>query len=214
MKAQAEKLAASASASGERGVYLCHNYCELGAVKMVDEMQSVRRFLESNPGEVVMIVVQDAVSSADVAAVFRAAGLLDHVVTLTPDEPLPRLGTLIDNDTRLVVFAERGDADAPPWYPHAYDWFQETKYTFDSIASFDCSANRGTEDNPLFLINHWVGRSPPDPALARKVNAIDVLDARVQQCLAERGLTPNVIAADFATTGDVVATAQNLTARR
>lgn len=214
VRKRAEQLAANAPIGGERGVYLCHNYCELGAVKMVDEMNSVRRFLEANPGEVVMIVVQDAVSSADVAEVFRAAGLTDHVATLTPGQPLPRLGTLIDNDTRLVVFAERGDDDAPDWYQRAYDWFQETKYTFDEITAFDCSANRGDADNPLFLINHWVGRSPPDPQVAKQANAAAVLQARLQQCLDERGLTPNVIAADFATTGDVVTEAVDMTARR
>ena len=214
VRARAEQLAASAPAGGQRAVYLCHNYCELGAVRMVDEMKSVRRFLEANPGEVVMIIVQDAVSSADITAVFTAAGLVDHVVTLTPGEPLPRLGTLVDNDTRLVVFAERGDDNAPRWYQRAYDWFQETQYTFDSIDSFDCSPNRGEVGNPLFLVNHWVGRSPPDPALAKQANGIDVLDARVRQCLDERGLIPNIIAADFATTGDVVAVAENMTARR
>ena len=211
LKERAQQLAASASGVGTRGVYLCHNYCELGAVKMVDEMGAVRRFLDANPGEIVQIIVQDAVSSADIAKVFTDAGLLDQVVTLTPGEPLPRLGTLVDLNTRLIVFAERGDEDSPAWYPHAYDWFQETTYTFSSISGFTCEPNRGSSDNPLFLINHWVGRSPPDPDLAKKANAASVLNARVRQCLDQRGIVPNVIAADFATTGDLVQVADDLT---
>ncbi|MFZ4719721.1 MAG: hypothetical protein ACOYMR_09870 [Ilumatobacteraceae bacterium] len=213
VRQRAQELAAKApnKGAGRKQVYLCHNYCELGAVPMVDEMKAVRRFLESSPGEIVVIVVQDAVSSADIVKVIEDAGLRDHVATLRKGEPLPTLGQLVDDNTRLVMFAERGDADSPDWYPHAYDWFQETKYTWTSLTGFDCAPNRGTEGNPLFLVNHWVNRSPPDPAVARKANSRSVLDQRLQQCLEARGLTPNVVATDFATTGDVVALAKDLT---
>lgn len=213
LKAKAEALAADASKVGSspRGVYLCHNYCELGAVKMADELGAVRRFLQTNPDQVVMIVVQDAVSSKDVVKVVTEAGLLDHVARFTPGAPLPTLGELVDNDTRLVMFAERGDGDAPDWYPRAYEWFEETPYKFDQISEFNCEPNRGDAGNPLFLMNHWVGRSPPDPKLAKKANASAVLGVRVRECVSQRGRVPNVIAADFATTGDIVATAQQLT---
>ncbi len=216
IRKKAEELAASAPSSGsaQREVYLCHNYCELGSVKMVDEMVSVRRFLESNPSEIVTIVVQDAVSSADIVAVVEAAGLTDMVATLQPGKPLPTLGELVDSNRRLLLFAERGDADAPAWYPKAYDWFQETVYKFDSIKGFTCEANRGDADNPLFLMNHWVGASPPDPDLAAKANKRVVLEQRVEQCRRDRGLVPNVIAVDFATKGDVMAVAADLTGNR
>ena len=216
IRKKAEELAASAPSTGsaKREVYLCHNYCELGSVKMVDEMVSVRRFLESNPSEIVTIVVQDAVSSADIVAVVEAAGLTDMVATLQPGKPLPTLGELVDSNRRLLLFAERGDADAPSWYPNAYDWFQETVYKFDSIKGFTCEANRGDADNPLFLMNHWVGASPPDPDLAGKANKRVVLDQRIAQCRRDRGLVPNVIAVDFATKGDVMAVAADLTGNR
>ena len=212
---RAAKLAASApnNGKGKRDVYLCHNYCELGAVKMVDEMVAVRQFLETNPSEIVMIIVQDAVSAADVAQVFNAAGLLDQVATLAKGEPLPTLGDLVDAGTRLVVFAESGEDDAPAWYPRAYDWFQETPYAWKSIGSFTCAPNRGKPDNPLFLVNHWVGRSPPDPALSKQVNGRSVLEARAQQCLTDRGITPTVIAADVATSGDLIAVTSEMTNR-
>lgn len=216
IRKKAEELAASApsSGSGKRDVYLCHNYCELGSVRMLDEMVSVRRFLESNPSEIVTIVVQDAVASADVVAVMEAAGLTDMVATLVPGAPLPTLGELVDSNRRLLVFAERGDDNSPDWYHAAYDWFQETVYKFDSIKGFTCEANRGSADNPLFLMNHWVSSSPPDPGLAAKANNRAVLNQRLEQCRRDRGLVPNVIAADFATKGDVVAVAADLTGNR
>ena len=217
IRERAEELAATApsTGAGSRDVYLCHNYCELGSVRMVDEMVSVRRFLESNPSEIVMIVVQDAVSSVDVVAVMDEAGLTDMVATLVPGEPLPTLGELVDSNRRLLVFAERGDDDAPDWYQPAYDhWFQETVYRFESINDFTCEPNRGDADNPLFLLNHWVTASPPDPSIAAKANVRAVFEQRITQCRRDRGLTPNVIAVDFATRGDVVAVANDLTASR
>lgn len=215
LRKRAEELAATAPSSGsaKRDLYLCHNYCELGAVSMLDEMISVRRFLESNPSEIVMIVVQDAVSSADIVTLVQNAGLTDMVATLEKGTPLPTLGELVDSNRRLLMFAERGDADAPAWYPHAYDWFQETVFKFDSIKGFTCEANRGEPDNPLFLVNHWVSASPPDPSLAAKANTRAVLDQRVEQCRRDRGLTPSVIAVDFASKGDVVAVSAALTGR-
>jgi hypothetical protein len=216
LRSRAEQLAAAAPIKGraKRDVYLCHNYCELGSVRMLDEMVSVRRFLESNPSEIVTIVVQDAVSSADVVAVMEEAGLTDMVATLVPGAPLPTLGELVDSNRRLLVFAERGDDNSPAWYHDAYDWFQETVYKFDSIKGFTCAANRGSADNPLFLMNHWVSSSPPDPGLAAKANTRAVLNQRLEQCRRDRGLVPNVIAADFATKGDVVAVAADLTGNR
>ncbi len=210
LQARADELSALADTTGERHVYLCHNHCELGAVLLVDELRAVHQFLDENPDQVVMMIIQDATSSADVVAAFDESGLTSEVVTLTPGAPLPTLGELVDAGTQLVVFAERGDDQAPAWYHRAYDWFQETTFTYDSVASFDCEPNRGGDANPLFLINHWVSVSPPNPATARAANARAVLEDRVGRCVAERGVLPNVIAVDFAGLGDVVDVAADL----
>ena len=41
-------------ANAREDVYLCHNFCELGAVKMSEEVEILRRFLERNPTEVII----------------------------------------------------------------------------------------------------------------------------------------------------------------
>ena len=54
-----------------------------------------------------------------------------------------------------------------------------------------CAPNRGAAGNKLMLINHWVGYSPPDPGKAgSEVNAEGELTARIEQCIAERGVCP------------------------
>lgn len=213
LRARAEQLAASAPIRGraKRDVYLCHNYCELGAVRMADALRPVAKFLDENPGEIVTLIVQDAVSSADVATAISEAGLRDKAAVLRRGETLPTLGDLVEAGTPLLVFAERGDDRSPEWYPRAYDFFQETGYTFTSLDAFDCAPNRGRATNRLLLVNHWVNRSPPDPATARRANSAGVLQRRVQRCLDERGLLPTVIAADFATSGQLIATAADIT---
>ncbi len=108
------------------------------------------------------------------------------------------------------MFAEQGGPGAPAWYMPAYDWFQETGYSFRSQNDFNCSPNRGSPDNPLFLLNHWVSNSPPNPSSATAANRRNVLEQRAFRCLSERGRIPNVVALDFAERGDGLSVAPEL----
>ena len=202
------------AAATQGDIFLCHVHCELGAVPFGDALADIRAFLDDNPSEVVMLILQDATSPGDTADAITAAGLADRAATLRPqagsDRPLPTLGELVATKKNLVVFAEKGGRGAPPWYQRAFDWFQETPFTFTDAAQMGCEANRGRADAPLFLVNHWVVASPPDPATAAAVNARPRLEDRFRRCLAERGRLPNVVAVDFADQGDVVATLRDL----
>jgi hypothetical protein len=213
---RAAQLAAGAprAANAQRGIYMCHSNCETGAIPFGDGLDEVKTFLDSHPDDVLMLTVHDFTSPADTAAAIEAAGLADRVFTLQPGEPLPTLRTLIDNGQTLLVFAERGDPGGPPWYHNMYDWFQETTFSFTKKDQFDCAPNRGNADAPLFLINHWLTLSPPDPTREAGVNTSAVLDERIEQCLTERGLVPNIVQVQFAERGDLVATVQELNDRR
>jgi hypothetical protein len=69
----------------------------------------------------------------------------------------------------------------------------------------DCGPNRGSDGNLFMLINHWVGYSPPDPGKAGSlVNTEEVLQRRIEQCITERGVWPNIVAVDFAERGALV----------
>lgn len=198
----AERAAALAArapkrAGAIRDLYLCHNHCELGAIPFSSALGEVKRFLDTHPDEVVMLAIQDATSPDDTAAAIERAGLGDRVATLTAGEPLPTFGELVDSGRTLLVFAEQSGPDAPAWYHRMYDWFDETPYTFRSLDDFTCGPNRGGTGKPLFLVNHWVSVSPPDPGKARQANGDALLD-RLATCAEERGRLPNVVAVDFA----------------
>jgi hypothetical protein len=197
---------------GERGMYLCHTFCELGATPLQDVLHDLHTFLVTHPGEVVVVVNQDYVTPADVVGAVREAGLERLVLTPRAGEPLPTLGEMVRSGHRLVLLAEN-HAGAAPWYQPAYGRLvQETPYTFPSAADLttparlpaSCVPNRGPAQAPLFLVNHWVSTDPlPRPADAAKVNAYGPLLRRARECRRIRGRLPNLLAVNFYREGDL-----------
>ena len=115
-----------------------------------------------------------------------------------------------DPITSTLIFGEN-DAVGVPWYHPAFDTIQETPYTFHTVQDFNCKPNRGGTTAPLFQLNHWIETTPtPKPSNAAIVNTHDFLLTRARQCQKERGRLPNILAVDFAMTGDVVAVAAEM----
>jgi hypothetical protein len=172
------------------------------------------RFLERNPSEVLVWVVQDELSAPRLGAVLREAGLDRYLATIDWSRPLPTLGSLIGSGQRLVVGLEHGDLG--PTLPNAFrdGMVQEVPYNYRSVEALtapdSCRPLRGRPDAPIFQFNHWV---TPAPASASRVaNASAVLGERAQRCMAERGLLPNLVAVDFSERGDLFAVVDELNA--
>ena len=198
--------------SGERGMYLCHTFCELGATRLEPVLDDIHEFLVTHPTEIVVMVNQDYVTPPDFVKAVRDAGLERMAFAPPASGPWPTLRELIDADTRLVVLAEN-EAGAAPWYQLAYDRdVEETPYTFPKVAQLvdpaglaaTCVPNRGPERAPIFLLNHWVSTDPlPRPGDAAQVNAYDPLLLRAQECARIRGHVPNLVAVNFYRSGDL-----------
>jgi hypothetical protein len=197
---------------GERGMYLCHSFCELGGTPLEPVLDELHRFLVANPGEVVVVVNQDYVTPKDFVGAVKDAKLDGLVYRGPVDGRWPTLREMIDSGQRLVLLAEN-HAGAAPWYHLAYKHAtQETPFSFSRVeqltdpATFaaTCREHRGPADAPLFLINHWITTDPvPLPSNATRVNAYDPLLARARKCQRVRGHFPNLIAVDFYGRGDV-----------
>ncbi len=198
--------------SGERGMYLCHTFCELGATRLEPVLDDIHEFLVTHPTEIVVMVNQDYVTPPDFVKAVRDAGLERMAFAPPASGPWPTLRELIDADTRLVMLAEN-EAGAAPWYQLAYDRdVEETPYTFPKVAQLvdpaglaaTCVPNRGPERAPIFLLNHWVSTDPlPRPGDAAQVNAYDPLLRRAQECARIRGHVPNLVAVNFYRSGDL-----------
>ena len=196
--------------SGERDVYMCHGFCELGALRFVSVLSDMHEFLVANPGEVLVVVIQDeSVDAADIERCFEESGLIDFVYKGKAG-PWPTLREMVETDERVVVMTENL-REGIAWCHPAFDVMQETPYTFHDPTQFSNKANRGGPGGTLFLMNHWIETTPsPKPTNARIVNAREFLLKRIQAFRKERGHLPNLVAVDFYREGDLVAVAREL----
>jgi hypothetical protein len=193
-----------------RGVYLCHVYCSLGATKFSTTLDEIKRFLDRNPNEVIILFIGDYVSPVDTATEVGKAGLIDRVWTYDTNAPPPTLREMITARRNLLVLSEHAGGD-PPWYTKGYGIFQDTPYTFAAPSDFSCAPNRGPANAPLFEINHFItNKKPPSVEEAKQVNSYDVLMGRVRQCMAERQLFPTIVAVNFFHQGDLVKVVDDL----
>jgi hypothetical protein len=182
--------------------YLCHTSCILGSKPFADALGEVAQFLRGNPNEVLAFVIEDHVSAADTEVAFVASGLVDFVYVHPAGSEWPTLRTMIASGHRVLVGAEMG-SPPPDWYHHFYDLAWDTPYTFKSTADFSCQQNRGTRDNDLFLLNHWLENPLPSEPLSATANAHDTLLGRARQCQTESGKLPNVVAVNHYSVGDL-----------
>jgi hypothetical protein len=196
-------LAAFGAAADRHDVYLCHNYCELGATKAVTALRQVVSFLRENPNEVLIVLVQDQVRREDAVRVLEDSGLADRAYTWKRGTPLPTLRQMIDSGHNVLIAAEY-EGGSPPWYHDAFgDLFFETGYKFDSVGAMSCTVARGDPTNPLFIVNHWVSAGLNSVKLAAEVNGEAVLGRRLDRCTKELHHQPNVVAVNFSGKGDL-----------
>jgi hypothetical protein len=197
-------------AEGPRGLYLCHGFCELGAIPLADALRSIHEFLVGSPDEVLVLVVEDYVTPQDLAAAFAETGLDGLVYRSPAGSPWPTLREMIDARQRVLVLTESGRPGVD-WIHPAFEVMQETPYHFERPSDLSCVANRGGTAGSLFLVNNWIDTTPaPKASNAAIVNAYDALLARSRRCQAERGKLPTVIAVDFYRTGDLFRVARTL----
>jgi uncharacterized membrane protein HdeD (DUF308 family) len=189
---------------GPRDVFCCHGFCELGHLRFTQVLTTMRDFLITHPGEVLILILQDeGVTPTDVQNAFADSGLDRFVYHGPAKPPWPTLRRLVDRDERVLVFTEH-DASGVPWIHQAFEVFQETPYRFLNPDEFSNQPGRGGTEGSLLLLNHWIETAPaPRPSNAEIVNAYDVLYGRANACRRERGMMPTLVAVDFYRTGDL-----------
>jgi hypothetical protein len=197
---------------GERGMYLCHTFCELGGTGLESVLDDLHDFLIANPNEVLIVINQDYVTPADFVGAVNDAGLGELAYRGPVDAEWPTLRQMIDTGQRVLFIAEN-QAGAEPWYHPVYESItKETPFHFTKPAQLteparlpaSCEPNRGPEDAPLFLVNHWVTTDPvPLPSNAETVNAYEPLLRRARECRRLREHLPNLVAVDFYRRGDL-----------
>ena len=189
------------SETENRAPSLCHGGCILGAIELGDALAIFENFLRCNPNQVVAFIVEAYISPEDTKQAFEDAGLLDYVYAHNKDQPWPTLQELIDNNTRLIVLSDDGEADG--WYMNVWDHAFETPFSADNPDDLICTLNRGDAGNDLFILNHFLTTILGSEELAEKVNFNPFFSERVVACQNEFMRLPNFVTVDFYSIGDV-----------
>jgi hypothetical protein len=195
---------------GKQDVWLCHTLCELGATSMVGFFQTIRRFLERNPNQVLVFFDEDAVHEQDLRSAFVRAGVFKYLARLQPGQPLPTLGQLIHSHHNIVIFAQEPTSGHYPWNPYAFNWMEDTPLGATKPSQFTCKLKRGKAGNPILLMNNWADIFPPRPSPNVPLVQRNFLLSRAQQCVEQRGRFPNLILTDYYNRGNVIGAADTL----
>lgn len=199
-----ESLTPGSLTGRRREVWLCHTLCELGATRMVDFLGTIRRFLELNPHQVIVLFDEDYVSERDLQSAFRSSGLLPYLASLQRGRPLPTLAELIRSRHNVVVFAQEPTSGKYAWDPYAFNWIQDTPLGAVRPGQFSCKLYRGRPGNPLLMMNDWADVFPPRVTPNVPLVKRAFILARARQCIRQRGRIPNLILTDYYDRGDVV----------
>ena len=192
----------------EGEIILCHGcdewYGYLGGHKpLVEGLTEIRNFMDENPTEIVTILFESYVSFEDVENAFMEAGLYEYTHTQQPGDPWPTLNQMIQTDQRLVVFTDR-DGSLGTWYHPVWSFAWETHWSAEYPEDLNCSPNRGSISNDLFILNHFLTRgATPKSQLAKEVNYNPFFVERALECLDDSGKLPNFITVDFYDIGDL-----------
>ena len=110
-------------------VYMCHGFCELGAIRFSTVARQIHRFLDENPREVLVIVFEDHLSTDRIADALRTSGLAPMLLPVELGQPLPTLGAMIASGQRVFATLENGDGG--PTLRNAFAGLvEETPFTF------------------------------------------------------------------------------------
>ena len=189
--------------------FLCHAACVLGKQPLQEGLGEITLFLDENPGEVLTIIYESYVTSAELAAAFDAAGLTQY--TYQHDGGAwPTLGTMIDAGTRLVAFQDIATDPAYPYLMNIWESAFETDYSAAVPEDFSCDHNRGNPNNDLFIFNNFLTNVFGSPESAEQVNYNPFLTARINECEAFHATMANFVTVDFISIGDAKITVDQL----
>ena len=192
--------------------YLCHGSCELGKITLYDALLKFKTFLQDNPNEVLVFILEAYVDGSTTMAIFDEVGMGERVYAHEGEATWPTLETLINAGQNILVFADNGDEDSPATYMPIWQHMFETDWNNKSLDDFSCAMNRGAADNDFFILNHFLTNPIASEELATEANTKTVLSSRIQACEDEHNKRPNFLAVDFVSIGDVFKVVENLNA--
>jgi len=181
---------------------LCHADCFFGRRPLDEGLAEIRAFLDADPGAVVTLILENYIDHEDIEAAMDAGGLLELACAHEAGTPWPTLAEMVEAGARVVVLGPDGGPERP-WLMDTWSEAFETDWNNDVPEDLDCEVSRGSPDNPLFILNHFVSNPITEPSQAATVNFNPFFIERALECRAENDHIPNFVTVDFYSVGDV-----------
>ncbi|KAF6145754.1 hypothetical protein GIB67_016203 [Kingdonia uniflora] len=191
-------------------IWLCHSYggkCyNITAFQpAINVLKDIQVFLEANLSEIVTIIIEDYVSSAQgLTKVFNAAGLRKYwfPVSRMPKNggDWPTVDDMVQKNQRLVVFTSKSAKEASEGIAYQWRYMVESQYGNGGLNTSSCpnraeSSPMNTKTRSLVLQNYFPDN--PDLDQACKYNSAPLVSA-MNTCYEAAGKRwPNFIAVDF-----------------
>lgn len=187
-------------------IVVYHGFPFLGTSPLEDQLLKITTFLDTHPNEVVTVIFECYVSANDIESEMTQSGLMNYVYEHPHGTPWPTLQTMINNNTRCVVFSDVDDASANQgWYHYMWTNMVETHYSNHAMTDFSCDFNRGDSINDLFILNHFVTDATYGTGMLAEseiANSNPFFINRALQCQQEKQKFPNFVTVDFVELGD------------
>ncbi|XP_057964539.1 PI-PLC X domain-containing protein At5g67130-like [Malania oleifera] len=191
-------------------IWLCHSYggnCyNYTAFKpALDVLKEIQAFLDSNPSEIVTIMIEDYVKSPDgLTKVFNAAGLRKYWFPLkrmpNNGRDWPTVDDMIKKNQRLVVFTSKAAKETSEGIAYEWKYLVENQYGDGGMKAGKCpnrqeSPPMNTSSRSLVLMNYFPDL--PDITQACKHNSAPLISMMNTCYQAAGNRWPNFIAVDF-----------------
>ena len=197
---------------GERGLYLCHVLCEIGASPLVPVLRSIRDFIAANRNTVIVIVNEDHVAPGDFAAAVerewaRRLRLRGRpgigVADAAEDDRLARAGRGPGRARRrhgplVSPRLRRHLARDAVLVPRPFAAHRPGQLAVELPSEPRRDDRVAVPAQPLVAGN---AAGAAEPANSAAVNAENVILGRARECQRLRGRMPTIIAADQVTYG-------------
>ncbi len=158
--------------------YLRHGNGKLfdtGKKSLLAACKEVKHYLDEHPRAVITLILESKVDDNSILKALKDSGL--ESMRFSPPHQFqdwPSLGTLRKDNKRLIILCDRRTENFIQLWDHAV----ETDWVNRDAKLMNNKLRRGKPENPLLILNHFVGTPLPSRSASKIANSKAILEKR------------------------------------